>query len=153
MSYAFCVKHGRTMTLREIVQGKTIYICTECERERQQWESFRKITTALPFFLLLFCLPAHARSSVDRQYVTETVAELKDAALLVGRYERGHHNGADVLYIQRAEADITVALGTLRKYRHHSAVKQDVESVMSQLSRDLEDMPPSVLTLEPGATV
>lgn len=117
------------------------------------WDEALKYALTLLSVLLLFCLPAHARSSVDRQYVSETVAELKDAALLVGRYEHVHHNGADALFVQRAEADITVAKITLDKYRHHSAAKQDVESVMSQLSRDLEDMPPSVLTLEPGATV
>lgn len=155
MSYGFCVKHQLTMTLREIERGKTIYICSKCEQEQR--EIMRKITSIL--LLAVFCLPAYAlpfhHSKVDKAFVTETVAELKDAALFVGRYERLHHSMGDVMYIQRAEADLSAAVGTLSKYRHHSAAKQDVEGVMSQLSRDLEDTPPPVMpegTIKPMAT-
>lgn len=38
MSYAFCVKHRLTMTLREVERPllRTIYICAECEREQRE---------------------------------------------------------------------------------------------------------------------
>lgn len=94
--------------------------------------------------LLLISLfhPSH-RSQVVR----DTLSELKRAAATVGEYQ---HNppmltsgNDDAMYVMRAEADITVALRTLSRYKHHQVSEQDLRSVVSQLERDLEDIPPA----------
>lgn len=81
------------------------------------------------------------------QFVRETLSELKQAAAVVGEYQHdppmltsGHD---DEIYITRAETDINIALGALSKYKHHHMSEEDVRSAMSQLSRDLEDLPPA----------
>jgi hypothetical protein len=49
----------------------------------------------------------------------------------------------DDMYVMRAEADISVALTVLNKYKRHNGTEQDVRSAVSQLERDLEDIPPA----------
>lgn len=96
-----------------------------------------------PHLLLLLALfhPSH-RSQVVR----DTMSELALAARVVGEYQSNPpvltDAHADDLYVTRAEADINIAMGTLKRYKHHHCSEQDVRTAVSQLERDLEDIPP-----------
>lgn len=85
--------------------------------------------------------------SHQKQFIAATLTQLKHAAAQVGDYEANPPiytaSVADDVYVTRAEADISVALGELKRYQHHHATEQDVRTTLSQLSRDLEDIPPA----------
>lgn len=97
-------------------------------------------------YLLLLLMSLFHPSQRDH-FIAEKLAELKHAAAEVGDYQ--HNPPAltsstdDAQYVVRAETDISIALSMLKKYKHHHAAEQDVESAMSQLSSDLEDIPPA----------
>lgn len=94
--------------------------------------------------LLLLSLfhPSH-RSQV----VKATVRELAQAAATVGDYQRYPpmltSAQDDSMYILRAEADISIAQHALRGYKLHQVSEQDLRTSMSQLERDIEDLPPA----------
>lgn len=94
--------------------------------------------------LLLF---SFLHTSHQKQFIAATLSELRHAASVVGDYEANPPiytaSAADEVYVTRAEADISVALGELKRYQHHHAAEEDVRSAVSQLQRDLEDIPPA----------
>lgn len=104
--------------------------------------------------LLLLSLfhPSH-RSQV----VKDTMSELALAARVVGEYVSNPpvltDTRADDLYVTRAEADISVAMVTLNRYKHHHCSEQDVRTAVSQLERDLEDIPPAHWSADTRAKV
>lgn len=99
--------------------------------------------------MLLCAAQGHAlfHSSHRSQVVKDTLSELALAARVVGQYQQHPpaltDTRADELYVTRAEADINIAMGTLVKYKHHHCAEQDVRTAISQLERDLEDIPPA----------
>lgn len=87
-------------------------------------------------------------NSQRSKFIANELNELKAAAAYVGQYQNHPPmmtaSHADDMYITRAEADINVAMGALSKYKRHHCSEEDVRTVMSQLARDLEDIPPAI---------
>lgn len=95
----------------------------------------------------LILLASLFHSGHQKQFIAETLMELAHASAQVGDYQ---HNppllttsNADAMYISRAEDDISLAVGAVVRYKHHRGTEKAVKSLMSQLERDLEDIPPA----------
>lgn len=96
--------------------------------------------------LLLFglTLPASAGIS-NRQYVKEVAGIIKADRLDIGEYQHNPPAGTDgvaaALYVTLVEEDITLVERGLTNFKHHKAARADVDRLLAQLSRDLEDAP------------
>lgn len=104
----------------------------------------------LAFVLALVFLPTMRASSAPvsrKAFVKETNKILSQYNEELVAYGQAYHPGVDGweigLYVQRAMVDFLLVETDLQLYTQHKRTQDDVSTSLRQLSRDIEDVPPS----------
>lgn len=100
--------------------------------------------------LLLLSGTLHASTGIsNRQYRKEVAGIIKADELDIVSYQNhpptGTDAGAVALYVTLVEADLTLVQRGLTNFKHHKATREDVDRLLAQLSRDMEDAPEAAL--------
>lgn len=95
--------------------------------------------------IILMMAWANAHGENRKAFVREVTREVDQFNTELEAYRAADHSGYDpgavALYITRGEWDLALVGDAVKAYRHHQVTKEDVESMVSQLSRDMEDVP------------
>lgn len=105
-----------------------------------------KLLMVLPVLVLLGAASLQAATEIsNRQYVKEVSGIIKADKYDIGMYQHNPPAGTDsvsaALYVTLVEADLDLLEHGLTKFKHHKTTRADVDKLLAQLSRDLEDVP------------
>lgn len=103
------------------------------------------------FLLAALLIPACQRTVyasnriTDKQFAKEVEGIVREDRLDIGEYQyRVHPNVTteeETLYVTLIEADLTLVSTKLHLFKKHKATRADVDRVLGQLLRDLENAP------------
>lgn len=99
----------------------------------------------------------HVKPISDKEFYTEVRGIIKNDSEDIGVYQLQHYSPTDAevtsFYVTRVKEDLSLLTGYNERFKHHQATREDVDTLLSKLLRDLEDEPPYILNVNPRPTL
>jgi hypothetical protein len=93
--------------------------------------------------------PCCPHSKADRQYVKRVYRHLMSAEIRLNDMNRfAQATGPEAVYMMRAEMDLSLASDGYYSFIQGLTKRADLERLMKQLDRDMEDYPPTDIHVE-----